>query len=449
MTRVNPAIGIDDMACYVPPLYLDIQELAEVREIPFEKLSKGLGLHKMGLLDVHEDSATMAAEAIYELMAKNDLKPEDIGRLYMGTESTLDDAKPTATYAAEMVEEKLGGSFRHCDVVEMTFACIGGVDALQICLDWVGAEEGRKAIVVASDFAKYELESTGEYTQGAGAVAMLVQWQPRLLVIPRTFGVAMKSEHDFFKPIRATHTETPVFDGQFSNQCYQDRMNEAMADFRRRGEKAGVVKKDEVLDERWERLVFHLPYAFHGKRIYVDTFVSERKQAGTWDGFKNKYKLEEPTGEDAKAQRAFTKAVSQSGAYRDFVNTKLEKAQRASGQLGNLYAASIFLALMSTLESDAKDNSDLAGKRLGFVGYGSGSKSKIFEAEVQDSWHEVAKKFKVFNKLEERKKVSYAEYETLHKRTATESVDPRKGRFGLTSIGTEGPLTGARYYGII
>jgi hydroxymethylglutaryl-CoA synthase len=43
----------------------------------------------------------------------------------------LDAAKPTATYAVQMVEELLSGriwerSFKNCDVVDMTFACVGG-----------------------------------------------------------------------------------------------------------------------------------------------------------------------------------------------------------------------------------------------------------------------------------------------------------------------------------
>ena len=124
MAKQHLPVGIDDMAAYVPSLYLDIRDLAAARGIQYEKLAHGLGLLKMAFPDVHEDAATMAAEAIAELMEKNGLRPEQIGRVYLGTESALDGAKPTATYAVEMVQQRLGGSFRHCDVVDMTFACI-------------------------------------------------------------------------------------------------------------------------------------------------------------------------------------------------------------------------------------------------------------------------------------------------------------------------------------
>ena len=76
---------------------------------------------------------------------------------------------------------------RNCDVVDLTFACIGAVDAMHNTLDWVarGSEEqDRIGIVVFADNAKYDLGSSGEYTQGAGGGAILIRHNPRLIEIP-------------------------------------------------------------------------------------------------------------------------------------------------------------------------------------------------------------------------------------------------------------------------
>ncbi len=448
------------MAFYVPKLYLDIRALAEKRNIPYEKLSQGLGLHKMAVCDVHEDAATMAAEAIAELLERNQLDPRHIGRIYLGTESALDGAKPTGTYAVEMLTQRFSNRygadcFRHCDVLDMTFACIGAADALHNTLDWVNADDRNIGIVVASDVAKYELGSSGEYTQGAGAVAMLVRRNPRLLVIRNLFGVAMESVHDFYKPRRERFTETPVFDGQYSNQCYQNRMTEALDDFRRRAVSAGLFREDQfkALSDRWARMIFHLPYAFHAKRMYTEQFVTERKVTGKWMADAKRFGLEEPCREAFqdqksfdKAQAAFLKKVSESIIYRKFVRQKLEKAQLASQETGNLYTASIFLALMSSLESDAAEGAKLAGRRLGFVAYGSGSKAKIFEAIVQSDWSSVASKFKVFEKLRQRRAIDYDQYENLHTGVQQDSVLAEMGHWGLKEIGQEGVTLGARYY---
>lgn len=453
-------IGIDDMAFYAPKLYLDIRALAERRNISYEKLSQGLGLLKMAVCDVHEDAATMAAEAVAELIERNRLDPRQIGRIYLGTESALDMAKPTGTYAVEMLSQRFAerfgaGCFRHCDVLDMTFACIGATDALQNTLDWVAAGRDRTGIVVASDIAKYELGSTGEYTQGAGAVAMLVKWNPRLLAVRRIFGVAMESVHDFYKPRREKFTETPVFDGQFSNLCYQNRMAEALDDFRRRAIDAGLFREDQfkALSERWARMIFHLPYAFHAKRMYVERFIGERKQKGVWETDVSKYGFNEPMQERfaddkafEKAKAVFFKSVSESPLYSRFVAEKLEKAQRASRDTGNLYTASLFLALMSALECDHDEGKNLAGKRIGFVAYGSGSKAKVFEAVVRREWGGVAQQFGVFKKLQNRRAIDYDQYEALHTGAQEGPVHAERGRWGLERIGQEGATLGARYY---
>ncbi len=446
MKKRHLPIGIDDMQAYVPSLYLDIRDLAAQRGIDYEKLSKGLGLYKMAIPDRHEDAATMAAEAVSALLERNGLAPAQIGRVYLGTESALDDAKPTATYAVEMVQQRIGGSFAHCDVVDLTFACIGAVDALESCLDWVAADPERIAVVVASDIAKYELASTGEYTQGAGAVALLVRWHPRLLVLPRVYGVSMHSVHDFFKPRREQFCETPVFDGPFSNQCYQDRMSAALLHFRR---VSGAA--EPALSDRWARMIFHLPYAFHGKRIFVEEFVREQEAAGRWPPVAAAAGLPEtvPTvgSMPPKAYQGFLRAVGQSEAYRRFVRLKLEKAQRASSEVGNLYTASIFMALMSTLAADAGENSRLSGKRIGFIAYGSGSKSKVFEGILQKGWQEIAEGFQLFQQLASRKPVDYPTYERLYLHTLAQSVRPQEGSFALHSVGKDGVELGARFYG--
>ena len=200
-------IGIDAISYYVPSIYLSIEELSKNRNLNYEKLNKGLGLEKMSIADSNEDPSSFAANALIDLFEKNNLNPEHVGRIYMGTESALDASKPSATYATDLVEKYFEKKFgerclKNCDIADLTFACIGGVDALQNTIDWISRNPGKKAIVVCSDLSKYELNSTGEYTQGAGAVALLISENPSILSIENQWGIATKSENDFFKPRR-------------------------------------------------------------------------------------------------------------------------------------------------------------------------------------------------------------------------------------------------------
>ncbi|MEM1327837.1 MAG: hydroxymethylglutaryl-CoA synthase [Bacteroidota bacterium] len=496
-------VGIDDLSLYVPKLFFPIKDLAEHRQIEYMKLHKGLGLTHMAIPDVHEDAATMAANAVAELIAKNNLDPSTVGRIYLGTESALDGAKPTATYIVDMLLKMFAPQygddcFQNCDVVDLTFACVGGMDALHNTLDWVRNDEERIGIVVTSDFAKYELASTGEYTQGAGAIAMLVKHEPRLLAISDPVGVGMRSEHDFYKPLRRVskrqiveetlklaeiemnasnllerlenslevsgiiddnddflhlHKDTPVFDGPFSNLTYQKRIREAYHHFRKQAEKKEILNDDESILNRWERLIFHLPYAFHAKRIFSELYQEELERLGKWNDFAAEHDLVEPNEGDFEQSAAYEKAyanhlraITKTPAYRQMVSEKIEKSQRTSSHIGNMYACSVFLALMSSLNADWEENANLEGKKLGFFGYGSGSKSKVFEAEVQPQWKEVVEGFALTQKLDDRVQIDYDTYENLHRKRLQKSVSQSNGAFALSEIGEEGVTLGARYY---
>lgn len=438
------SFGIEAATYYVPSLYLEIKDLAEKRGIEPAKLEKGLGLHKMGFPDVHEDAATFAAEALLKLIKDYQINPKEISRIYLGTESAIDAAKPTASYAMQMVEKVFEAEFgercfKNCDVVDMTFACIGAVDALHNSLDFVRVNPNKKAVVIASDYAKYELASSGEYTQGGGAVALLVSAKPDLIEIENNWGVATESVFDFFKPRRhfkkedlknATEsfpdkieifTDEPVFDGQYSNQCYQDRIREAYQHYE---EISGKTKPSE----NWKYLIFHLPYAFHGKRVFTEIYSLENG-------------LPYSNAEEQKA-------VAKSENYIEFINSKIEKTQRASSEIGNMYTASIFMALLSGLQTSFNENEELADEEIGFVGYGSGSKSKVFAGKVSENWKNVVAKWDLFENLKNRLAIDFDTYEKLHRKQLEYSVNPDYNGFGLESVELENPvLKGARYYG--
>ncbi|WP_298306107.1 hydroxymethylglutaryl-CoA synthase [Flavobacterium sp.] len=435
-------VGIDSIAFDLPKIHLPIKVLAENRNIEPEKLVKGLGLHKMSFPDVHQDVITFAANAVYKLIQQENLNPKDIARIYVGTESAVDSSKPIATYIISLLEQQLGeGSFNYCDTLDMTFACIGAVDALQITLDFIRLNPTKKAIVVATDNAKYDLNSTGEYTQGAGAIAMLVTANPRVLAFSQEVGVSAQGVFDFFKPRRyfskeevlntndnpewfgileneiAFYKEQPVFDGQYSNQCYINRTSDAYFKYKE------ITNQNGKLYESWENILMHLPYCFQARRTFVEIFTKENNLT-----------------EDIKT-------ISKSTEYLEFVNQTIFPSEIASGQVGNMYTGSIFLGMLSTLCFHLQQNTNLTNKKFGFIAYGSGSKSKVFEAEVQEHWQSVIEKTQLFETLNNSTEIDFGTYISLHKKERKHSVLQPKNEFILDYIEKENPvLVGARYY---
>lgn len=445
-------VGIDSLSFDIPKLYLPISTLANERNIEPDKLIKGLGLQKMSFPDKHQDVVTFAANSCLKLIQQENLIPSDISRIYIGSESGVDSSKPISSYVIAALESKLGkSSFKNCDVVDLTFACIGGIDALQNCLDYIRLNPTKKAIVIAADNAKYDLDSTGEYTQGAGAIAMLITSNPRVLQFSNAVGVSTEGVFDFFKPRRIfskaeiTHSEDnpewfgilenevsiykeqPVFDGHYSNQCYINRIKEAYQHYKTES------NQSEKVYENWATILMHLPYCFQGRRTFIEIFAQENPEL-----------LQKQIGETNKEK---IKALSKSSDYLTLINEKLYPSEIASGQIGNLYTGSIFLGLLSALSYHAKENTTLQNQKVGFIAYGSGSKSKVLEATVCENWKTVIQQINLFETLDQCNAIDYETYEKLHKKELKKSVIEPSNEFVLDFIEKENPvLIGARYY---
>ena len=474
-------VGIDSISYYIPSLYVDIEELATARDIPSEKLVNGLGLKKMATPDYDEDSASIAANSLYRLIKENNIDPKKVGRVYLGTESGVDASKPTSSYVVEILEdifaEEFGKRcFKNCDIVDLTFACAGAVDALQNCCDWVRNGENRKAIVIASDIAKYELNSTGEYTQGAGSVSMLICENPSIISFNGSWGVSTKGIGDFFKPRRVykksnilveaakllgkevssseaekllnkadskfwsdsndfveVYKEEPIFEGQFSNESYKERVYEAIENFNEQNQR-------DILSD-WENIIFHLPYAYHGRRMIVNKWMDWMKENNQFE------KIYSEIGKpNSSEDKDWIKKVSKSDIYKSFIEDKISPGEKASSEIGNMYTASIFMSLISSLVEAFEKDRELENKKIGFISYGSGSKAKIFEGTIQKDWMIKTKPIKLFENLDNRKKVSVDIYEKLHKRRISSNINNNDGIIKLSKISNDEFTEGLRNY---
>ena len=446
--------GIDAIAFDVAKIHLPIKTLALARNIEPEKLEKGLGLIKMTFPDVHQDTVVFGANALTKLVLENNIELNEIARIYVGTESAIDSSKPISSFLIALMEQKFGKDILcECDVVDFTFACIGGVDALQNCLDFVKLNPTKKAIVVTTDFAKYDLNSGGEYTQGAGAVAMLITSNPRLIAFDNKWATSTKGVFDFFKPYRTISKETitdsknndpwfdileteieihkdqPVFDGQYSNQCYMDRTKAAYFSFKK------LKNTSDTIYDSWKSIVMHLPYAFQGRRMLSEIYALDNSNkiiSGDEDGTEYQNKLKE---------------ISKSDSYKEFVNEKLMPAEIASSLIGNLYTGSIFMGLLSTLSYFYNNEKEISDSKFGFLAYGSGSKSKVFEGTIQAQWQNAVANVLLFETLEKSLEIDFETYEKLHKKEQKLSIRIPKNEWILDRIESKIPnLIGARYY---
>ena len=462
------AAGIDDIAIYIPRLYLDASDFAKARGLDPEKLERGLGIGQMAIVDTNQDPACLAANACLRVMQKNKLTPDEIGRLYVATESAFDESKAMNSYVIGMLEQVYGkDTFGHCGGIECKFACVSGSYALYDNTNWIraGEAEGKYALVVVSDIAKYDLGSSGEVTQGAGAIAMLLNENPRLLSFdPKVTSTSIKNEYDFYRPFGK---ETPIVHGQYSNLLYLIQVKNALIDYKRKVKETGLIKlkEGETILDHVDYLNMHLPYSNMGKKALAYLVRHEWRDLPRWKKIIEEIGMEEPIPKDPRGtiesvledaefmanDHQFTKLFTSTEMYAELYESKLASSLIASKMIGNLYTASLYLGFRSSLEFEYQKGVDMEGKRVGFCSYGSGASAMIFSGVIQPEYEQVVKDMNLEAELGPRTKLSLDEYEELHenKRTYEENIRSANKEFVIVDVKTSAESRGERHYAFV
>ena len=459
------AAGIDDIAIYIPQLYVEASDFAQARGLDPVKLERGLGIGQMAIVDTNQDPACLAANACLKIMQKNKLTPDQIGRLYVATESSFDESKAMNSYVIGMLEQVYGEeTFGHCGGIECKFACVSGSYALYDNANWIraGESEDKHALVVVSDIAKYDLGSSGEVTQGAGAIAMLLNEKPRLLEFdPKVTSTSIKNEYDFYRPFGK---ETPIVHGQYSNLLYLIQVKNALSDYKRKAKDTGLIKlkEDETILDHIDYLNMHLPYSNMGKKALAYLARHEWRTLPRWNKIVKKIKMEEPVPKDPRGtiesvladaefmakDHQFTKLFTNTSEYLELYESKLASSLIASKMIGNLYTASLYLGFRSSLEFEYQKGVDLKGKRIGFCSYGSGASAMIFSGVIQPEYEQVVKDMNLEAELGPRTKLTLKEYEEMHenKRGIEKNIRSAKKEFILVDVNTSLESRGERHY---
>lgn len=405
------AVGIDGIEIWAGKLKLDLPgTFAPAKGEDPDKYVKGLGLNASSLPDTYEDIVTMGANAVYRLMTRHNLEPDDIGRIDVATESAFDNSKPVSTYIAGCLEQVFDGEFTHANKGERKFACVAGTQAIDDAYNWIraGRHRGRHAIVVATDTALYARGDAGEATQGAGAVALLISEDPSVLSLSEEQGYGSADETDFLKP----NQQFPSVDGKRSIQVYLARMREAIEDFE------SVV--DEIHPDDFAYIPFHTPFPgmvrkaapLGYRRLIRGTEIEESLSSSI--GYQPRY--DEFNDEDGytDAVRTYMESLQETDEYRVWYDRTIDPTLRIAREVGNWYTGSVHIARASALMAAASDGRNLIGHRLLVASYGSGAQAEIHAETVQDGWRDEAEAINIDEQLAGRADISFTDYERIH-----------------------------------
>lgn len=348
-------IGIEKINFFTPPTYLNMVDLAKNREVDPNKYLIGIGQSKMAIASHSYDTVAIAANAADQLLTEKDKK--EIDMVLLGTETGVDQSKSAATWV-----HKLIGIQPHARAIELKQACYSGTAAIQLAMGHIALHPESKVLILASDIAKYGLESGGEPTQGAGAVAILMSSNPNVLSIEKESGTYTKEISDFWRP---NYSDFPFVDGKYSVSAYLDTLMASWTRYKN-------LTNNRLTD--FEAILFHVPY--------------------TKMGWKALNSLEEKMDE-----KTF-------GRFSDYY----ESAIVYNKIVGNIYTGSLYLSLISLLEQ-SKDLS--AGSRIGMFSYGSGSVGEFFVGVLEENYEKYLFKNEHEKMLQTRQELSFNAYEDI------------------------------------
>jgi hydroxymethylglutaryl-CoA synthase len=469
----NKSIGISGLAAYMPPFRVWLEDWCDWTGNQWPKIREVVG-RSFRVRGPNQSVYTMAATAVMRLIDQYDIDPTRVKFLGLGTESSTDNSAG-AIIVKGMVDRALitrGKSpiARSCEVPEFKHACLGGVYGMKGALRYLALDgAGGQAIVVCADIAEYARGSSGEPTQGAGAVAMLLEENPTLAEVDliRSGSASDYRIMDFRKPMlrfcgqdRSESQQVqdfPVFNGKYSTTCYIDETLHALNDmYEKRGLNACEYLRslDTVFMHRpYRRMpetgwavayLFALGSGTPDDRAELASYCYE---AGIEPGALLGEMVSKPQVADfAEPEKLnyeaypLTMAVFRifraSRSYRREILDKLALGSDTMLDLGNLYTAALPAWLATGFEQALDENQDLSGKELLTLGYGSGDAAEVIPLFASANWKDAAAKIGFSKSMEFAVDLNMRQYEALHdgRRVADLGYVP-KDEFIIEKIG--------------
>jgi hydroxymethylglutaryl-CoA synthase len=408
-------LGISDIGVYIANRGLPVDDLIKGRSQGDLALQERLhrsneisGQQYVRFPQPWEDSVTMAAEAARRVLHRNQDKAQGpIRLLSVGTETSVDHAKPVAAYVQGLLKTggiDLGTSLT---TLQLQHACAASTMGLLHSAGYMsmGGRAGERALVLSTDISRYLSASSAELTQGAGAVSVLVEHNPKLLTLDLgTVGQYSTDADDFFRPLGQSAAQVR---GGHSIKCYRKAFVAAFKDHcdRRNESEKDVIRNTDFF-------VLHTPFR-NMPEMAFEWFLHKHGLGGNGDGLFAR--TEGSCLKDATHEVAFS---------------------------GNLYNGSLYFVLAHLLQNlYHKLGHGMIGKRIILGSYGSGATMIVLSVTIAERAVDVVKQWALPNR---NSNVTRETFETFQQWAETYDADrcqgtpPEPNQFYLKEIRNDG-----------
>jgi hydroxymethylglutaryl-CoA synthase len=242
--------GIVSYGAYVPRYRITPAEIGRVWGSDGESMGQGLNVLRKSVPAPDEDTITISTEALRMALVRGAIDPQQIGAIYVGSESHPYAVKPTATVVAQAV-----GATPNLTAADFEFACKAGTAAIQTCLGLVGAQMIRYGVAIGTDTSQGAPSDALEYSASAGGAAFVIGREHVIATCERTLSYTTDTP-DFW---RREGQRYPSHSGRFTGEPAYFRHETECA--RRLMDAAGTEPKD------YAHVVFHQPNGKFPQRV--------------------------------------------------------------------------------------------------------------------------------------------------------------------------------------
>lgn len=162
-------IGIVSYGAHIPRFRLKTGDIARAWGKDPETIANGLGILEKSVPSIDQDVATISVEAARGALARCNIDPQDIGAIYVGSESHPYAVKPTGTIVGEAV-----GATPILMVADYEFACKAGTAAIQTCIAMVKSDMIKYGLAIGADTSQSAPGDALEYAASAGGAAFII-----------------------------------------------------------------------------------------------------------------------------------------------------------------------------------------------------------------------------------------------------------------------------------
>lgn len=274
-------VGIVGYGAYVPRYRIKAEDIAREWGMDSNSIKRGLLLEEKTVPALDEDTITISVEASKYALQRARIDPQDIGAVYIGSESHPYAVKPSGTVLIDAL-----GIGPEVHTASYEFACKAGTEAIWVCCNLVRAGGIKYGLAIGADTSQGAPGDALEYSASAGGAAFILGKEKVVAEIVESYSYTTDTP-DFW---RKEGEHYPQHSGRFTGEpAYFKHVLSAARE---------IMKRTNLKALEFAHCVFHMPNGrFPQEAGKALGFTKEQLEAGwivSWMG--NTYSGSSPTG---------------------------------------------------------------------------------------------------------------------------------------------------------